>query len=218
MMPEHLRGLCEKGETGDADAAFAVAEYYYGRREYEQAYLWYEKASLGENPNPVVYFNLGYACQMGEGTQVDLISAYDYYEKAAAKHLPQALYQLAYFYQNGLVVRQDFQRARLCSRQAAKELAELVTRVHEAEIREEEAVKRSMEILRGLEQMNSKWRGLAQENGRLREQLAETKVREQGWRMDAEKWERKATLLEYENRNMKELLMQAQAELEKRNI
>lgn len=184
---ELLKKMREEAEAGDAQAAYEVAEYYYGRREFAKAFEWYIKTAQCENPNPVVYFNIGYAFQNGEGTEVDLISAYDFYEKAAARHLPQALYNLAYFYQNGLVVKQDFAKAEEYSRQAARELDRLVTRLHEAGCREE----------------------------RMIEQLAEAKVKKNVWKMRAAECEKKIARLEAENRSMADLLIKAQYELEK---
>ena len=125
MTKERLEKLTGEAEAGDAQAAYEVAEYHYGRREFEEAFAWYIKTAGCEHPNPMVYFNIGYAYQNGEGTGTDLVSAFDFYEKAAAFRLPQALYNLAWFYQNGLVVKQDFSRAREYSGQAAKELASL---------------------------------------------------------------------------------------------
>ena len=213
MTLELRNELCAEAEAGDAEAAYQMAEYYYGRQEFAKAYAWYVKTAQCENPNPVVYFNLGYACQNGEGTEVDLIAAFDYYEKAAEEHLPQALYNLAYFYQNGLVVKQDFAKAAEYSRQAARELEQLVSRLHEAEVREEKLRQKYQAFLDSLEKISSDWKEIAQENARLREQLAETRVTKSVWKMRAAEWEREKTRLEAENRSMAELLLKAQHEL-----
>lgn len=212
---ERLEKLCEDAESGDAQAAYEVAEYYYGRREFEKAFEWYLKTAQCHNPNPMVYFNIGYAYQNGEGTETDLVSAYDFYEKAAARHLPQALYNLAFFYQNGLVVKQDFARAEEYSRQAARELANLVSRLHEAEVVEEKQLREHMEIMRSLEDINSQWRAIAEENARVRELLAGEKAKKEVWKKRAAEYEKKAARLEAENRNMAELLLKAQYELDR---
>lgn len=218
MTLELLNTLFSRAQAGDAKAAYEVAEYYYGRHDFKKAFEWYAKTAQCENPNPMVYFNLGYACQKGEGTEIDLISAFDYYEKAAARHLPQALYNLAYFYQNGLVVKQDFAKAEEYSRQAAQEMANLVNRLYEAEAREAKTMQNYLEILRNLENISSEWKSIAEENARIREQLAEIKVNKSMWKMRAEECERKIERLEAENRNMAELLLKAQYELEMHKV
>lgn len=212
---QQLERLCEEAEAGDAQAAYEAAEYYYGRREFEKAFVWYLRAAQCEDPNPMVYFNIGYACQNGEGTEVDLVSAYDFYEKAAARGLPQALYNLAYFYQNGLVVKQDPVRAEEYSRRAAKELEKLVSRLYDAERREEKLVREHLEIMRSLEDTGAQWRAVAEENARVREQLAEARVKKNVWKSRVAECERKIARLEAENRNMEELLLRAQQELER---
>lgn len=217
MTKERLEKLIGEAEAGDAQAAYEVAEYHYGRCEYAEAFAWYVKTAGCEHPNPMVYFNIGYACQHGEGTETDLVSAFDFYEKAAAFGLPQALYNLAWFYQNGLVVKQDFAKARAYSGQAAKELSNLVCRLHEAEVREEERTRSHLEILRGLGETNAQWRALAEENARIREQLAEARVKKSIWKARATEYEKKIERLEAENRNMEELLLKAKCELERRN-
>lgn len=212
---KQLERLCEEAEAGDAQAAYEAAEYYYGRREFEKAYAWYLKAAQCDDPNPMVYFNIGYACQNGEGTEVDLVSAYDFYEKAAARGLPQALYNLAYFYQNGLVVKRDCARAAEYSRRAAKELEKLVNRLHDAENREEKLLREHLEIMQSFEDTGAQWRAVAEENARVREQLAEARTKKNIWKSRAAEYEKKIRRLEAENRNMEELLLKAQYELER---
>lgn len=213
MTPEHLEKLRGEGEAGDAQAAYEVAEYHYGRREFTEAFAWYVKAAGCDNPNPLVYFNIGYAYQNGEGTKTDLVAAYDFYEKAAARHLPQALYNLAYFYQNGIVVKQDFARAEAYSRQAAGELANLMNRLHEAEAKEEMVMHSYQEILRGMGEISAQWQALAEENARIRERLSQERVKKSVWKMRMAACEKKIAKLEAENRNMEEMLLKAQYEL-----
>lgn len=215
MTPERLEKLREDAEAGDAQAAYEIAEYHYGRREFTEAFAWYIKTANCENPNPLVYYNIAYACQNGEGTETDLISAYDFYEKAAARHLPQALYNLAYFYQNGIVVKRDYAKAEEYSRRAAQELADLVGRLHEAEVREEKLQQSFLEIMRGLGESSSQWKEVAEENARMREKLSGERVKKNFWRARAAEYENKIVRLEDEKRNMEELLLKAQYELER---
>lgn len=216
MTSELLTKLCKEAEAGDAEAAFEVAEYYYRRREFTSAFEWYLKTARCENPNPMVYFNIGYAYQNGEGTEVDLLSAYDYYEKAAVRHLPQALYNLAYFYYNGLVVKQSFDKAEEYSRQALRELDELVTRLHKAEVREEKTMQNYLEILQSLEKTSSEWRAIANENAYIREQLAEAKAKESILEGRIAECKSTITQLKAENQSMAELLIKAQQELHRK--
>ena len=215
MTEARLEKLAKEAQAGDAQAAYEVAEYHYGRCEFAESFAWYIKTADCEHPNPMVYFNIGYAYQNGEGTGTDLVSAFDFYEKAAAFGLPQALYNLAWFYQNGLVVKQDFARARECSARAAKELAGLVDRLHEAEVREEKLRQSYLEAMREFKDASSQWREVAEENARIREKLCETRVKKCALKERAAEYGKKIEELEAENRNMAELLLKAQFELER---
>lgn len=96
-----------KSSKYNPHAAYEVGEHYYAQEDYEKAIQWYQKAITGVNPDPLAYYALGYAFQTGQGTPVDLIQALHYYEMAAKKDLPQACYNLAYFYQNGIGVAKN---------------------------------------------------------------------------------------------------------------
>lgn len=98
-------------QDGDWESYYRTAERFYAQGAYEKAFSWYEKASALPDCNPIVFFELGYLFQHGEGVDSDNIEALGWYEKAAALGVPQAMYNLAYFYQNGLVVDQDVQKA-----------------------------------------------------------------------------------------------------------
>lgn len=113
----------------DSHAAYEIGEYYYVQGDYSQAVSWYEKAATSLNPDPMAFYALGYASQMGEGTAVDLIEALHCYEFAAEKDIPQACYNLAYFYQNGIAVNRNqkladrySERASECLKKQAEEL------------------------------------------------------------------------------------------------
>lgn len=98
-------------QSGDWESCYRTAEHLYAQGAYQEALSWYEKASVLPDCNPIVFFELGYLFQHGEGVDSDNIEALKWYEKAASLGVPQAMYNLAYFYQNGLVVDQDIQRA-----------------------------------------------------------------------------------------------------------
>lgn len=101
----------EHFQSGDWESCYRTAEHLYAQGAYQEALSWYKKASVLPGCNPIVFFELGYLFQHGEGVESDNIEALKWYEKAASLGVPQAMYNLAYFYQNGLVVDQDIQRA-----------------------------------------------------------------------------------------------------------
>lgn len=106
--------------------AYEIGEYYYSLANYEKAVEWYEKAASGSPVVPMALYALGYACQYGEGTAVDLFQALQYYEEAAKKDIPQACYNLAYFYQNGIGVCRDQNKANRYCERASESLRRLV--------------------------------------------------------------------------------------------
>ncbi len=101
---EHLQGC-------GWESCYRTAERFYAQGAYQEAFSWYKEASMSPDCNPIVFFELGYLYQHGEGVDSDNIEALKWYEKAASLGVPQAMYNLAYFYQNGLVVDQNIQRA-----------------------------------------------------------------------------------------------------------
>lgn len=101
----------EHPQGGGWESCYQTAEGFYAQGDYEKAFSWYKRASTLPDCNPIVFFELGYLFQHGEGVDSDSIEALKWYEKAASLGVPQAMYNLAYFYQNGLVVDQDIQRA-----------------------------------------------------------------------------------------------------------
>ena len=127
MIPYFLNDVIARGNAGDGDACFDVAEFFYSQKEYEQAFLWNKKSAECEVPNPNAFFNLGYAYQYGEGTEMDLFAAFEAYEKAAALGLPQAMNNLAYFYESGIAVPRDLEKADALCRQATHILNNLQT-------------------------------------------------------------------------------------------
>lgn len=98
-------------QSGDWESCYRTAEHLYAQGAYQEAFSWYKKASVLPDCNPIVFFELGYLFQHGEGVDSDNIEALKWYEKAALLGVPQAMYNLAYFYQNGLVVDQDIRKA-----------------------------------------------------------------------------------------------------------
>lgn len=129
--------LRQLADQGDANACFDIAESYYAQKNYSEAFKWYKKTISCKNPNPVAYFNIAYALQFGEGVDVDIASSLDYYQKAVTYELPQAMYNLAFFYQNGIIVPKDSEKAvRLC-REATLKLNELLNKLFKLQSEQE---------------------------------------------------------------------------------
>ena len=105
------KGAADNLQSGSWEECYRLAEHLYAQGDYQEAFSWYMKASALPHCNPIVFFELGYLFQHGEGVDSDNIEAHKWYEKAASLGVPQAMYNLAYFYQNGLVVDKDIQKA-----------------------------------------------------------------------------------------------------------
>lgn len=105
--------------------AYEIGEYYYSLGDYPKSVEWYEHAVSGVPVVPLALYALGYACQNGQGTPVDLIRAFQYYEAAAEKDVPQACYNLAFFYQNGIAVARNSEKANYYCERASETLKKL---------------------------------------------------------------------------------------------
>lgn len=132
FVPYFMQEVLARADAGDGEACFDVAEYYYAQKDYVQAVKWYKKTVQCSDPNPNAYFNLGYACQYGEGTEKDMFAAFEYYQKAAEQNLPQAMNNLAFFYESGIVVAQDQDKADALCRQATTVMNNLQTELYKA--------------------------------------------------------------------------------------
>lgn len=129
-IPHFLLPIIKRGKEGDADACYDIAEYYYLQKDYINAFEWYKATIKCKNPNPTAYFNLGYAYQYGEGTEKDMFAAFEAYQKAAEYNLPQALNNLAFFYEAGIVVSRDQAYADELCRKATQVLNNLQTELY----------------------------------------------------------------------------------------
>lgn len=130
LMPFFMKDVMDKANQGDGDACFDVAEFYYAQKDFRKAFLWNKKASECAEPNPGSFFNLGYAYQYGEGTDMDMFAAFDAYQKAADLGVPQAMNNLAMFYETGIVVPRDLDKADDLCRTATKILNNLQTELY----------------------------------------------------------------------------------------
>lgn len=160
--------------------AYEIGEYYYSLANYEKAVEWYEKAVSGSPVVPMALYALGYACQCGEGTAVDLFQALQYYEEAAKKDIPQACYNLAYFYQNGIGVCRDQNKANRYCERASESLRRLVDASQET--------KEQLHIAKAeLEACRDRISGLEHMEINLREQLRQLLDRNNGLLQKTEK-------------------------------
>ena len=88
------------------------------RKTMKQLFTGIRKRQNVINPNPTAFFNIGCAYQFGEGVPRDLAEAFRYYEYAAKYNLPQALFNLAFFYENGFIAARDCEKAEEYCRRA----------------------------------------------------------------------------------------------------
>lgn len=130
LIPFFMKDVIDKANQGDGDACFDVAEFYYAQKDFRKAFLWNKKASECAKPNPSSFFNLGYAYQYGEGTEMDMFAAFEAYQKAADLGVPQAMNNLAMFYETGIVVSRDLDKADDLCRAATKILNNLQTELY----------------------------------------------------------------------------------------
>lgn len=81
-----MEDLIFKAEQGDAEAQFALGEYYYrgdedGVQDYEQAVSWYYKAA--EQGYASAQYRLGYCYYVGRGVPQNHKRASFWYRKSA---------------------------------------------------------------------------------------------------------------------------------------
>lgn len=146
MNNRELEKMLKDGDKSKWEVCYQIAEYYYEHNDYRSAFFWYEKAAELSDCNPIVYFEIGYAYQHGEGVKSDLTEAVKWYEKAAAEDVPQAFYNLAYFYQNGLVVDKDPEKALQMLKTATLSMHRLQVERYDYELWKEKSEIQLMEL------------------------------------------------------------------------
>lgn len=165
----------DSAKSGDAKASLLLANYFHDIGDAATAFNWYLHTSKQNDANPLVFFYLGYAYQYGEGTQIDMIEAFSMYKKAAAYDVPQALYSLAYFYQNGIVVPKDEISAVSYMKQATQKMDALYLMQYDSNADRERLradVCLQKETVTSLLHKNE---SLVKENGKLSEQISQAK-------------------------------------------
>ena len=113
--------LFKAAEQGDAEAQFDLARRYANgngvKKDYSQAFNWYQKAAaqgLAKAQN-----NLGVFYHDGKGVMQDYAKAMDLYLKAAAQNYNWAFDNIGVMYYNGQGVTQDYKKAVEYYRKAA---------------------------------------------------------------------------------------------------
>lgn len=182
-----IQTVKDAAENGSGDACYRLGEHYYALSRKEEALEWYKKAVECEVYNPCVYFNIGYAYQHGEGTAVDMAEACRWYQRGAEAGVPQALYNLAYFYQNGLVVHRDYNKAIYYATAAANEMSRQMTWVYEAR----ERYKKLDVMDRQIRDLEESQKQLRDENTKLRARAEKAEQDALTWRNTAEAEEKK---------------------------
>lgn len=181
-LPFFMKEVMDKAKQGDGDACFDVAEFFYAQKDFGNAFLWNKKASECAQPNPGAFFNLGYAYQYGEGTDVDMFAAFEAYQKASDLGVPQAMNNLAMFYETGIVVSRDLDRADELCRNATKILNNLQTELYKVKKQytalqqEQQDMKQQLETARAAE-AESKAQAMSalQQVGDLQDKLTQAK-------------------------------------------
>lgn len=184
---ETLKGLLDKGEKLNAAEAFLLAEHFYSLADYATAYHWYEVSAQKDNPPPMAYYYLGYACQNGCGVEVDQYAAFLWYQKAAKEDIPQAYYNLALFYQNGIVVNKDEDLALHCLQKGSNLLDSIII---QEEQRKEELIRARQQLHIAQSELTScreRVSGLEQVEHKLIEEQATRKNLQNQYRLLLEK-------------------------------
>lgn len=187
-------GASERPADAGWESCYRTAEKLYAQGAYQEAFAWYGKAAELPGCNPIVFFELGYMYQHGEGVDSDSVEAVRWYEKAASLSVPHAMYNLAYFYQNGLVVDPDIEKAARLLRDATSlmdrlqlerssynawkaehdaRLAETMEDAEETRARAEDLESRNRELDSGLSEARRECHRLEQEAARQEQALRE---------------------------------------------
>ena len=161
--------------SGDAKASLLLGNHFHDIGDADSAFHWYMDAAKQKDVNPMVFFYLGYAYQHGQGTPIDMMEAFVMYRKAAASDIPQALYSLAYFYQNGIVVPKNETTAVAYMKQATQKMDALYFMQCDAHAELEQLRTQAIlqkEAAASLFHQNEK---ILRENGQLSEQIVHAK-------------------------------------------
>lgn len=192
------KGIFEHLLPDNWESCYQAAEHFYSQGDYLEAFSWYKKASVLPDCNPIIFFELGYLFQHGEGVDSDNIEAFKWYEKAASLGVPQAMYNLAYFYQNGLVVDQDIQKAARLLRDATSLMDQLQLEKDAYDAWRAEHEEQLAKVKRDAEEIRSRFENLELRNRELNIDL--TAIKQEYQRLQQEMAQSKHALQESEKR------------------
>lgn len=91
-----MEELIVKAESGDVEAQFDLAEEYWEKGDYEQAFLWYKK--VAEQGSVEAQFNLGVIYDNDQGVLQDYELAFHWYKKSADQGNMDAQFNLGLMY------------------------------------------------------------------------------------------------------------------------
>lgn len=96
-------------EFKDLKTDYKKGTYYYDRKNYKEALVWYKKAA--KQGNVFAQSNLGYMYYNGDGVSQDYKEALIWYKKAAKQGDATAQFNLGLMYYEGEGISQDLTQA-----------------------------------------------------------------------------------------------------------
>ncbi|MDR1382908.1 MAG: hypothetical protein LBJ67_03530 [Planctomycetaceae bacterium] len=115
---EDFLQMKEKAENGDTDAQAALGLYYSHKKDFDNTFKWFRKAT--ENGNAKSLLGLAGCYLYGLGVTQDQTEGIKLLLKAAESGSPEAQFVLATFYFNGTIVSKDQVEAAKWLRKAAE--------------------------------------------------------------------------------------------------
>lgn len=113
------KNLLERAKTGDAEAQYRLAVYYYKKNNLEGAYHWYLKSA--EQGNLRSQFNLGIMYHAGQGVPQSYSEALKWWHKAAEQGHAKSQFVLGSMYHRADGVAQNYSEALKWYRRAAEQ-------------------------------------------------------------------------------------------------
>lgn len=111
--------LINKANDGNAKAQTKLALNYYDRKDYKQAFKWYQRAA--KQGYPRAQRNLGLMYGLGRGIQKDDYKAFKWIQKAAKQGHAKAQNNLGAMYLKGKGTQRDYRQAFKWLQKAAKQ-------------------------------------------------------------------------------------------------
>ncbi len=115
---QNLAQYMKRANAGDIEAQSSLGSYYFVKEQYIDALFWSGKAA--EAGNATAQYDMGLAYERGEGVEINLKKAFEYYTKAAKQGHAGSTYILGFFYNVGKYVDVDLKKARQYYKKAAE--------------------------------------------------------------------------------------------------